>query len=68
MICDFRYDHDPVTDRPRGVCCGKTATHVILWEDGRYSRACADHLEIDDAATVKPAAIVELPAVIVVVR
>jgi hypothetical protein len=59
--CDFRFAHDPVTDRPMGARCANAATHQIEWEDGRrWSLACSDHLDIEPEATVKPSAIVPL--------
>lgn len=58
--CDHHDSHDIATDRPTGKRCDALATHRIEWADGRYSFGCDDHLEIDDAATVKPTAIVEL--------
>lgn len=59
--CDFRDGHDPATDFPTGARCGSRATHRIEWEDGRrYSYGCAMHLEIEDAATVKPYRIVPI--------
>lgn len=58
--CDFHDAHDQRTDRPMGNRCGAPATHRIEWADGRYSLGCADHLKIDDAATVKPIRIVPL--------
>lgn len=61
ITCDFRDAHDVVTDTPAGNRCGAKATHRIEWEDGRYSFGCDVHLEIDEAATVKPIAIKPLP-------
>lgn len=55
--CDYRSEHDLVTDTPTGDRCTAQATHVITWSDGRYSRACDAHLEIDASATVMPASI-----------
>lgn len=52
--CDFHWEHDAVTDTPKGERCGLPASHRIEWEDGRHSFACAGHLEIDATATVKP--------------
>lgn len=63
MQCDYREQHDPVTDRPMGKRCTHEATHKIVWEDGRYSFGCEDHLEIEPTATVKPRAIVPLAEV-----
>lgn len=58
--CQYRYAHDMATDLPAGKQCEQNATHQIDWEDGRHSFGCADHLEIEDTATVKPIAIVPL--------
>lgn len=59
--CDYREEHDDLADMPVGNRCKALATHRIEWEDGRrYSYGCDAHLEIDDAATVKPARIVQL--------
>ncbi len=58
--CDYRCEHDPVSDTPTGARCEAMATHMITWEDGRYSLGCAAHLQIDPKATVKPTSIVEL--------
>ncbi len=60
--CDFHDAHDVATDTPTGNRCGAPATHRIEWSDCRYSFGCADHLEIDASATVKPARIVPLAA------
>lgn len=60
--CDYRYEHDTVNDRPAGKQCSQDATHVITWQDGRFSFGCADHLEIERAATVKPVSIAPLSA------
>jgi hypothetical protein len=51
------------TDRPTGKRCASDATHVIVWEDGRYSLACDDHLEIDPSSSVKPIEIKQLAKV-----
>lgn len=61
--CNYRHEHDLVADRPTGVQCTNTATHQIDWGDGRYSLACADHLSIEDTATVRPVAIEPLSEV-----
>lgn len=58
--CDYRCEHDPVLDRPTGARCQNLATHMIAWDDGRYSLGCGDHLTIDADASVKPRAIVAL--------
>jgi hypothetical protein len=58
--CDYRDAHDPVTDQPMGKRCESDATHMIKWEDGRYSYGCGQHLEIEDSATVKPVSILSL--------
>lgn len=56
--CDHRDSHDLAADRPTGNRCEATATHRIIWDDGRrFSFACAAHLTIDDAATVKPSSV-----------
>lgn len=63
MQCDYRFEHDPATDRPKGSRCTNPATHRIEWDDDRrYSLACDDHLEIEPQATVKPSAIRKLCA------
>lgn len=58
--CDHMSDHDVVTDRPTGMRCDKDATHRIEWEDGRWSLACSNHLEISPTASVKPTSITAL--------
>lgn len=58
--CDFRFEHNPVTDMPAGARCEGDATHRIEWEDGRFSFGCGDHLEIDPQASVKPKRTVKL--------
>jgi hypothetical protein len=60
--CDFHDAHDRVADRPTGNRCGAPATHRIEWADGRHSFGCGEHLEIEDAATVKPIRIVPINA------
>ncbi len=41
--CAFREEHDPVTLEPLGPACGKPATQIIYWRDGRASPACDEH-------------------------
>lgn len=40
--CVFTFDHDDDLS-PVGPRCGRPATQVIYWVDGRSSTACADH-------------------------
>lgn len=58
--CDYRDGHDMKTDRPMGNRCEAQATHLIEWNDGRFSLGCAAHLTIENDATVKPAAVTPL--------
>ena len=58
--CDYRYAHNLTTDTPCGPRCDSRASHLFVWEDGRYSMACADHLVIDENASVKPMNLVPL--------
>jgi hypothetical protein len=58
--CDFHDSHDLAADVPTGKRCDVPATHRIVWVDGRHSFGCGAHLAIDDAAMVKPIAIVPL--------
>jgi hypothetical protein len=62
LTCDFHDSHDLAADLPTGNRCGAPASHRIDWSDGRHSLGCEAHLEIDDAATVKPIGIVPLDA------
>jgi hypothetical protein len=40
--CDYHDDHDE-EDQPRGNRCGRPATKVIYWRDGRWSPGCDEH-------------------------
>lgn len=42
-VCLYVDDFDPVTIEPTGTRCGKPATEVIVWNDGRCSPACGEH-------------------------
>lgn len=42
-ICQYRSDYDPKSLRPLGSACGKSATRMIHWRDGRMSPCCEDH-------------------------
>jgi len=41
--CDFRFDHDPETEAPRGARCARPASLIIVWKDGRFSYGCSRH-------------------------
>jgi hypothetical protein len=40
--CAFHERHD-VTGEPIGAACGKAATQVIFWKNGRFSPGCGQH-------------------------
>ena len=40
--CNYHDDHE-ADFTPRGNVCGEPGTHVVVWIDGRYSFACAEH-------------------------
>jgi len=42
MTCEFRAEHAEDLS-PVGPGCGKPATQVIYWADGRWSPACDQH-------------------------
>lgn len=43
--CSFSDEHTGPPDyRPRPPFCGRDATHLLVWADGRWSLACDDHL------------------------
>jgi hypothetical protein len=43
--CNFADDHDGPPDyTPVPPFCGKPATHLVVWADGRWSLGCDDHL------------------------
>jgi hypothetical protein len=42
-ICQYRTEHEPGTLKPLGPACGKPATRMIHWQDGRMSPCCSDH-------------------------
>jgi hypothetical protein len=52
LTCEWRSEHDHVTDTPVGPPCGALATRIILWLDGtqRWSPACERHLDLDHDA------------------
>lgn len=51
--CAFHATHDPETEEPTGRRCGKVATQVIVWRDGRLSTSCGQHgaKALDDSAS-----------------
>ena len=40
--CAFAFEHDEDLS-PVGPLCGRPATQIIHWVDGRWSPGCADH-------------------------
>jgi len=41
--CGYHYTFDPETGDPTGDDCGRPATAILCWRDGRKSFACAAH-------------------------
>lgn len=41
--CKFHATYDQITDEPTGTECGRVATHMIRWKDGRFSTSCKRH-------------------------
>lgn len=42
LTCEFCFDHTEDLS-PSGPACGKPATQIIHWVDGRWSPACDQH-------------------------
>ncbi len=41
--CIHHDTFDPDTEDPMGKACGREATQVIFWKDGRFSLSCGQH-------------------------
>lgn len=46
QTCDY-YPECDEQGEPKGSRCGAPATHVIFWDDERYSLGCAEHVKLE---------------------